>query len=351
MKQDSITLFSIGNAYLEAGGPRTRITSIAAAIRGADAGNQIILGKKTDKLKMAMKASKADVLYVETNTTYIKLIDLLTLTILFFKSKKRVFYIRDVYIELFPQKYKNLRGRKDVFFIRLTHLYYSLLATRMAFPTMEMGALYFRKNRLYFSRPYFSFPPGTVTPANISGTYDPAKNVKFLYLGSTQYANSGFEDFVQLIKVLHTTCEFHILSPDKDIEQKIYPVAPPEAGKHIRILSLKHDEVLRYIKEQEITFAIHSRPRNEYDDITFPIKFMDFISCCLPTITCAHKPIVDLVGGDYPFFVDRISIDDVSRCMDLCKADPQVYHDVVKRFEMLREEKTYTNQIKMLNEI
>lgn len=346
--KSKICLFSIGNAFKEAGGPRTRITSIAKAIQVQDPNNTIILGSRLHKLKKAISAPKSKILYIETNTSCFKIVDFICLLILVAKCKKVVIYIRDVYYELIHKRENTYRGVKNIVLHKSSNFFYTLVANEMAFPTFEMGDLYFNSNKYYFKRPYFAFPPGTILPKNINEISSNTKTIKFLYLGSTRYQNSGFDTFIDLAKSLNESFEFHILTPD-DISETLFSNFENDNG-NIRVLSLSHSEVLEYIRENQITFAIHSRPRNRYDDITFPIKFMDFISCLLPVITFPHKPIVSLLGKNYPLYIDELTKDSLLMCIKKIEEDNNLYKEIQKNFLTLRNEKLYINQINKLME-
>lgn len=348
ISKSKICLFSIGNAFKEAGGPKTRITSIAKAIQEQDNNNVIILGSRLHKLKKTLAAPKFKILYVETNTSYFKIVDFICLLILSLKSEKVVIYIRDVYYELFDKKKNTFKSIKNFIFHKSANLFYTLISDEMTFPTLEMGDLYFKKNKYYFKRSYFAFPPGTILPGPTNEILY-IKTVKFLYLGSTRYQNSGFDTFISLAKALNHSFEFHILTPD-DISKFLTSNFQEIDNKNIKVLSLSHSEVLKYIRENQITFAIHSRPRNSYDDITFPIKFMDFISCLLPVITFPHKPIVSLLGKEYPFYINELTEKSLLDCLERVKLNPSLYKKVREDFLLLRTEKLYINQIKNLTE-
>lgn len=338
-----VTLYAVPDPAKVSGGPRVRISGISEALKKSK-NNFIIVGNNFSKLLLSIRLPKTEVLYIESSTNRLALLDLVSLMILRLKSKTVVTYIRDIYIELFPEEYKGFGGGMTKYANRLSSWFYATISDRLAFPTLEMGAEFYNKNSKFPQRKYFSFPPGTFLPdENLN--YEISKHlvdIKLLYLGGTKYKHSGFEDFLKVAKQLRGKYEFHILTNDK-IDKKL-----EEAGLNkgdVKLLTVPHSQVMEYIRRENITFAVHSRPRNVYDDITYPIKFMDFISCLLPPLTLKHKPIVSLLGENYPFYIDEFKATAVDQCIEMLKEAPDLFTSVIGKLEKIREEKLYINQV------
>jgi hypothetical protein len=344
-----ISLYAVPDPAKVSGGPRVRITGIAEALRSKN--NSIIIGKNVEKFLSTIRLPKTDVLYVESSTNRLKILDILCLLVWRYKSQKIVVYIRDVYIELFPEEYRSLRGSVTKVANKISNFFYCKIADRLAFPTIEMGEEFFVRNSSFPKKDFFAFPPGTFLPfgnndelpeEEIGMRINP---VKLLYLGGTTYKNSGFEDFLKLAKRLGNRVEFHILTNDS-VEEKLEKIGVDK--NCIKVLTVPHSQVMEYIRRERITFAVHSRPRNLYDDITYPIKFMDFISCLLPPLTLKHKPILSLLGEEYPFYLDSFDAVEIERCINIVEKKPEIYRSSLAMLKEIRADKLYTNQIKYL---
>jgi len=82
-------------------------------------------------------------------------------------------------------------------------------------------------------------------------------------------------------------------------------------GTSILALKLPHAEIPAFIKVNNIAYALHTRPRNMYDDLTFPIKAFDFLSFQLPFFTEPHIPLQNLLSNAYPLFVSFEEMDGI----------------------------------------
>lgn len=287
-------LYVVPDLLKVSGGPSTRISMFKKEFNNRDG----IIIEKGNKLKKSLAFERVNLTYVESATNRISFIDLICLLTLRVRSKEVVVFIRDIYIELFPEDYKSIRSRITLIANKLSNLFLILISTKLAFPTQEMGDVFFNKHPFYPQREYIALPPGTKI-INKNRTL-PCLNKKtgFLYLGSVSYQNSGFESFIKFAVEFKGKYEFHVLSGDKNASIKLRDYS------FITLTKVNHDKIGKYIADNNIAFGFHTRPRNFYDDVTFPIKVLDFISLQLPFFTEKHKPIVDLLGKEYKLFVD-----------------------------------------------
>lgn len=285
-------LYIIPNLKKVSGGPKTRISLFKKVF--IKNGNKII--EKGNKLKSALVFSNIETVYVESATNRISLVDFFSLLILKVKSEKIIVFIRDIYIELFPEEYRSFRGKITLFFNKISNLFLSMIATKIAFPTKEMGFLFFQKNKFVFKKPYFGLPPGTTTNNPILKTPNFSKKIGLLYLGSISYKNAGFNHFLNFSEKYKNDYNYFVLSGDINCNKYNHL-------SHIQFSKIMLSEIPNYILEKNIAFAFHTRPRNKYDDITFPIKVLDFISFNLPFFTEKHIPLVDMLGEEYLLFV------------------------------------------------
>jgi len=174
----------------------------------------------------------------------------------------------------------------------------------MVFPTTEMGEVFFKKNKSYPKRPYSDLPPGTFQINENVAIPDFSKKIGILYLGSIDYKNSGFGHFIDFAKAHAETYNFFVLSGAKNIAEMIL-------GTPILATKCPRAEIPNFIKENNIAYALHTRPRNMYDDLTFPIKVFDFLSFQLPFFTEPHVPLKNILSNDYPLFVSFGEMDQI----------------------------------------
>jgi|GEM_PF-2324062 hypothetical protein len=293
MKMDKV-LYVVPNIENVSGGPKTRISMFKAIF--LDGGDTVIDGNR--KLQKSLRAKKNLRVYVESATNRISFIDLLSLLYLRLISKEIVVFIRDIYIELFPHEYASFRGRITMIFNKASNFFLSLISTKMAFPTKDMGRIFFEKNTWFPKRRYFALPPGCVSNGLGGTKVDFSKRLGILYLGSVSYANAGFDHFLEFAEKNKEEYAFFVLSGDNRAAEMT------KNKDHIIVDRVEHSKIAEYITENNIFLGFHSRPRNEYDDITFPIKALDFIGFHLPFVTERHKPICELLGNEYELFTN-----------------------------------------------
>jgi len=295
---NKIILYSVPNIEKVSGGPRVRVTKISEVIE--ESGGFSIIGGNFTKFKRTIISPKSEICYVESATNRIKIIDLFCLLLLKAKTKIMVIYIRDVYTITFPDEYKSFRKSITKVLFSITNRIFGHLADMFAFPTDEMAVVY--KRHFGYNKKSIALPPGTFRIEDEKSKPDISflEKPSFLYLGGTGYKFSGFKAYLDFAVKNIDRFEFHILSPD-DLDSQLI-----EAGlkEKIHYTSLPHSRVLDYIKENQISFLIHTRPLNSYDAITYPIKIMDCISFGLPIISFKNDPMISLLSTNYPFFID-----------------------------------------------
>ncbi|MDM1444010.1 hypothetical protein [Myroides odoratimimus] len=324
MDKENFILYSVPNTDKVSGGSRTRIRNVIEVLK-TEFRSFIIHGSSFKKLLKSIKAPRSSILYVESATNRLKVIDVINLLILKRKSDVVYVYIRDIYVELFPEEYNTLRKKITALFNKLSYYFYALFSDVLCFPTEEMAKGFYQYHPKFPRRKIFLFPPGTfdirINRKNENQELNEIK-ISFLYLGGTKYNNSGFKDYLEVANQLGDEFTFYVISNDMlDLETF-------SCKNVVYLHDLKHFEVINFIKEKKITFAIHTRPRNKYDDLTFPIKFLDFISCNLPIITLEHLPLKTMLPSNYPFFVKKIGIDEILNIVKSIKQDSKLYYNV-----------------------
>lgn len=294
-------LYVVPNLKKINGGPVSRISDFKRVFKAND---ELIIERK--KILNALRSPQLNIVYVESASNRISFADFLSLIILKFKNKKSIVFIRDIYIELFPDEYKGFRKSITKYFNKISNFFLGIIADEMAFPTIKMGEVFFKENPAFPKRKYFSLPPAT-SSFDESTPKDLDYNRKFgvLFLGGTKYINSGIEKFIELSKKLEQKYNFFVLTPDKDLNERF------DIPDSVKIQHINREEIVDFILKNNICAAYHTRPRNFYDDITFPIKVLDFLSFQIPFLTEKHAPIEDLMGNDYELYVDWENLDDV----------------------------------------
>ena len=284
-------LYVVPDLKKVSGGPRTRISLFKVVFRNN--GGEVI--EKGNKLSSSLKPRRINLVYVESATNRISFIDIISLIFLRLYSKKFIVFIRDVYIELFPGEYKSFRGRITLVLNKMSNFYLALIASSLVFPTKEMGEVFFKRNRFFPVRKYTDLPPGTLGESEKRDLPDFLIKIGILYLGSTRYQNSGFSAFIDFAREFGNNYNFFVLSGDKGLEEAL-------ANSKITLNKLHRNDIPEFIRQNNIAYAIHTRPRNEYDDLTFPIKVLDFISLQLPFFSEHHLPLKNLLGNNYDLF-------------------------------------------------
>lgn len=287
-------LYVVPNLEKVSGGPSTRISLFSQVFKFH--GDIVISGNK--KFSKSFSVKRIDFVYVESATNRIYLIDFFNLLYFRLVSKKIIVFIRDIYSELFPEEYKSPRSRITLMANRVSYFFLTAVAHRLVFPTEKMGTIFFEKNRYFPKKPYSALPPGCAPLPYARNSPDFSKKAGVLYLGSVSYANAGFEHFLTFADCFESDYNYYVLSSDVNVQKMI------SGRKHIFINKVPHNEIPSFIETRNILVAFHTRPRNAYDDITFPIKVLDFVSFQLPFITDRHPPLIELLGEDYPLFIN-----------------------------------------------
>ncbi|MAO49516.1 MAG: hypothetical protein CML16_01365 [Pusillimonas sp.] len=330
-------LYLVPNVLNAFGGPNTRTKRFKKEF--LKDGGEIVEGKL--KVSSIFTRKKIDLSYVESATNRIALIDIPSLFFLRLRSKKTIVFIRDIYIELFPEEYKTFRSKITYFFNKLSNFYLTLIATSMVFPTEEMGEVFFKKNKFFPKRPFTDLPPGThdITPNRIPPDF--SEKLGILYLGSLGYTNSGYQNFITFAETYKNQYNFFILSGDKDLKEKV-------TATHIKLGKVPRKAIPQFITDNNIAYAFHTRPRNMYDDITFPIKVFDFLSFQLPFFSERHAPVQKLLGNDYPIFASFENNQEIHR--KIKSINPQEYQELLSLLKEIAVNNTYDKRYKKLLE-
>lgn len=328
-------LYVVPDLKKVSGGPRTRVSLFKQVFLK----NGGVIIEKKNKISKSIVPKKINLVYVESATNRIGISDLISLFFLRFYSKKIIVFIRDIYIELFPEEYSSFRNKITCCFNKISNYYLTLISSSMVFPTVEMGNVYFDKNWYFPRRPYTDLPPGTVMESDKRHPPDFTKKIGILYLGGTFYPNSGFKTFLAFAKKYEETYNFFTLSGDSGLDIIL-------SNSSIHLQKLDRKEIPGFIYENNIAYALHTRPRNIYDDLTFPIKVLDFISLQLPFLSERHLPLVNLLGNDYELF---ISIDNITqihhKIQNTSENQYQAYIDMLYQVSL---ENSYDNRYKKL---
>lgn len=342
-KKNDFIFYSVPNTDIVAGGSRTRIRNVIQTLKN-NFKAFIIQGSGIEKISKALKAPKAEVLYVESATNRLTLCDLICFLIIRKKVERKYIYIRDIYVELFPNEYKTFRKKITAILNKWSYFIYAQYSDVLCFPTKEMAESFYKYHSNFPKRSIFIFPPGTfkiddLDEEDLCVDNEGLDGISFLYLGGTKYNNSGFDDYLRLSKNIHGNYKFYVISNDLlDIDEDEYTNV-------IYLHNLSHKEVVSTIVKEKIKYAVHTRPRNKYDDLTFPIKFLDFISCNLPIITLAHSPLKSILSKDYPLFVEDLNEESILRILEVDSHNPEQYRNVKKKLRESCSRMTYKNKL------
>ncbi len=331
-------LYVVPNLKKVSGGPKTRITCLKKTFKERE--DKII--ENGNKTKLFFNFQKVNISYIESATNRISLIDVLCLFFLRLRSKKVIIFIRDIYIELFPEEYQTKRSKITLIFNQLSNFYLSLMATHMVFPTKQMGKVFFEKNKRYLKRPYDDLPPGTYNVIENKTLPDFTKKLGILYLGSTKYKNSGFNKFLAFEKLYREEYYFYILSGDKQLSSVM-------KNTSIKLAKVSRDTIPDYIEKNNIAYAFHPRPRNLYDDLTYPIKVFDFLSFQLPFITEKHKPLEILLSNQYALFASMNDLGLIHQKIETINLEE--YTSIVDFLKEIALQNTYKKRYAKLLEI
>lgn len=332
---DRIELYIVPNLKKVSGGPKTRASNFKEIFlrRGG------AIYEEDTKKKVFSSFKVRDLVYIESATNRIATIDLFALLFLRLRSKNVVVFIRDIYIELFPEEYTSKRGRITRFFNRISNYYLTLIATFMVFPTEEMGTVFFKKNKWFPRRKFSDLPPGAHNILEYKEQPDFTKKAGILYLGSLGYTNSGYQRFLDFSKKYNEEYNFFILSGDKDLEHKT-------SGFPVHLDRVPRKEIPQFIESNNITFAFHTRPRNHYDDLTYPIKVFDFLSFQIPFISEKHIPLCKTLGNDYPLFASYSNLEEIFNLIQSINATE--YKQLSLLLKDIAQKNTYDERYKKL---
>lgn len=335
-------LYVVPDLNKVSGGPLTRISSFIKTFTKNNSNH--IKGSGFTKIKQAIDSKKIDLLYVESASNRIRVSDLIALLMLRVKSKYIIVFIRDIYIELFPEEYKTLRKKVTYYSNKLSNRFFHLIADELAFPTHKMGAVYYDKNKFKSSKSFFALPPGTIKDEESNLKLNLTKKPAILYLGSIDYVNSGFERYIEFAKNNSDKYNFHVLSGSKKIEEKIRVF---DNESLIIVNKVPYELINSYIYENNILFAIHTRPRNDYDDITFPIKVLDFVGLNLPFISEKHDPIVKLMGENYQLFVNELTNESIKEKIEYFSTENR-YKEITRNISKVSNLNSYDRRFQTI---
>lgn len=330
-------LYVVPDLKKVSGGPRTRIS----LFKGVFIKNDGEVIEKGNKFSTSLKPRRINLVYVESATNRISFIDVICLFFLRLYSKKVIVFIRDVYIELFPQEYSSFRGKITWLFNKVSNFYLTVISTSMVFPTKDMGDVFFEKNHFFPQREYTDLPPGTLVEIEKRVMPNFTQKIGILYLGSTQYQNSGFRKFINFAEKYDGFYNFFVLSADKELGSILSTTS-------IHLATINRNEIPQFIYQNNIAFALHTRPRNKYDDITFPIKVLDFISLTLPFFTERHVPLTNLLSMQYDLFSSFEDFDDIQNMIQ--SVGIEKYKRYVEMLYQVSIENTYDKRYKKLLE-
>src|SRR5690606_2073927 len=116
-KQRKNSLFIIPNLKKVEGGPFSRISDFKKVFLK---NNDLVIQK--NKVLSALTSEKLNIVYVESATNRIGFSDFVALLILKIKCRKMIVFIRDIYIELFPEEYKGFRKTITLCFNKISNL-------------------------------------------------------------------------------------------------------------------------------------------------------------------------------------------------------------------------------------
>ena len=331
-------LYVIPNLNKVSGGPKTRISLLKAVFLNK---NEDII-EKGNKFKKSFSTNKINIVYIESATNRISLIDVFCLFLLRLRAKKVIVFIRDIYIELFPEEFTTTRSKITLIFNRLSNFYLSLIATQMVFPTLKMGETFFAKSKFYKKRPYTDLPPGTYNILENKVKPDFTKKMGILYLGSTKYKNSGFDKFLDFENKYRNNYNFYILSGDNNLEEKTQNTS-------IAISKIPRNSIPDFVDTNNIAYAFHTRPRNKYDDLTFPIKVFDFLSFQLPFFTEKHIPVEKLLSNQYQLFASMNNLEEIHNIIE--GIDTKEYSLIIDFLKEIAINNTYQKRYDRILEI
>ncbi len=243
---------------------------------------------------------------------------------------------------MFPEQYANPRAKITLIVNKLSNFYLTLVSTNLVFPTIEMGDMLFKNNSFYIKKPYQALPPATYNITENKQNPDFSKKTGILYLGSTKYQNSGFNTFLAFEKKYQEHYNFYVLSGDNHLHDL-------KKGTTIKLTKIPRNSIPVYIKANNIAYAFHTRPRNSYDDLTFPIKVFDFLSFQLPFLSEQHVPLKKLVSNQYQLFVSMNNLEGIHEKIQ--RIDEKEYSLLVDFLKEIALNNTYQKRYDQILEI
>ncbi|AVF58873.1 hypothetical protein [Vibrio diabolicus] len=317
-------LYVIPSIEKKNSGPAVRVSNI---IQSKLFGS-VISGSGLSKFSDSLKVESKSLIYVESSTNRLNVIDLFCLIFLkYIKACDIHVYIRDCYTILFPGEYSSFRKKITKILLDLTNRFYISLSKKLYFPTLGMGDVYCTYYNV--KKDIGALPPGIVEDEYKSFSFPKVndENTKYIiHVGGLQYRYSGVNELINFAYNLDKGLKLLLVTRDEKIvfEHSMYP----NVKDNIEILSLNRDGVIERLRQGDIIAAVHSRPINNYDAITYPIKVLDYISWKLPIITLKHEPIIELLSEDYPLFYSDISEFSYNEYFDALAEIKKIYNDV-----------------------
>lgn len=326
------------------GGPRSRIQNFKNVFKEKD--EEVIEGGWSKKLISVLQVPSQQSVYVEMASNRLFFIDFICLNLLKLKKSKIIPFIRDIYIELIPDEYKSFRGRITKLLNKLSNRFVCSIAHKVVFPTKEMGELYFKKNTFKKDIKFDELPPGCFTSENIKLENQKVKDqmIGLVFLGGINYSNSGILNYLEIARELKVKYRFYVLTQDSNIFEILNQ---NQLEKDIVVDHISFKELEKYFILNNIKFAIHSRSRSEYDDLTFPIKILDLISLKIPFFTEKHIPIANLMGKEYPLFQKLKEIEQIEEKLRYYSKDDH-YKLLINSLELIQNKNLYENRYRKL---
>ncbi|HBC3489957.1 hypothetical protein WKW42_14970 [Vibrio alginolyticus] len=283
-------------------GPSVRVTNIVES----NVFDAIVSGGFLEKITSVMSLHKKSLVYVESSTNRLNIADIISLV--FLKYIKRCdirVYIRDCYTILFPEDYRSLRKKVTKLLLDITNRLYISVATKLYFPTKDMAKEFL--DYYNCNSPTSDLPPGIVVDEYDSFDFPiSSQRINYiLHVGGLGYKYSGVDNLIKFAMSLDSNVRLLLITRDKALIYK-HPDFSLVSEK-VELLSHDRDGVKERIGRGNVIAAVHTRPLNKYDSMTFPIKILDYVSWKLPIISLRHKPLVSLLGNDYPLFYDELS--------------------------------------------
>ena len=201
--------------------------------------------------------------------------------------------------------------------------------------------MFFQRNKFFPKRPYSDLPPGTYNITENNQPPEFSKKLGLLYLGSIDYKNSGFDAFKAFAVKYAEDYNIFVLSGAPNIHELIH-------GTEIKASKIPRAEIPQFIIDNNIAYALHTRPRNMYDDLTFPIKVFDFLSFQLPFFTEKHIPLQNLLSNDYPLFASFENLEQINQKIQALGIEE--YKNLLQSIKKIAFNNTYDKRYKKLLE-